>query len=135
MEVEKTNLLISRERQRVLQKEAETASKVAVIAAERDAAVARIMSSVSVLEKEGEQRVEAIANNMTLARKRALADAELFTAQREAEANRLRLTPELLQLELWTQLRAQRKTFFGESVAEALRSPFVNVTALLGSAL
>jgi hypothetical protein len=119
----------------VLQKEAETASKVAVIAAERDAAVARIMSSVSVLEKEGEQRVEAIANNMTLARKRALADAELFTAQREAEANRLRLTPELLQLELWTQLRAQRKTFFGESVAEALRSPFVNVTALLGSAL
>ena len=40
-----------------------------------------------------------ITNQMTTARAKADADAELYRANKEAEANRARLTPEFIQYE------------------------------------
>jgi len=51
---------------------------------------------------------------LAAARAHAAADAELYRATREAEANRLRLTPELLQLEAVRALANNTKVFWGE---------------------
>ena len=72
----------------------------------------------------------AIANEMTAARARADADAALYTAQQEAEANRQRLTPEFLQLEAARALANNTKIFWGEK----LPSLYADGVALLGSA-
>ena len=44
-------------------------------------------------------QVAEITNQMTTARAKADADAELYRANKEAEANRARLTPEFIQYE------------------------------------
>ena len=55
MESEKTKLLISTQRQRVVEKEAETERKKAVIEAEKEAHVAKIQFERMIMEKEMEQ--------------------------------------------------------------------------------
>ena len=57
MEAEKTQLLISNARQKVVEKEAETARKKAVIEAEKEAHVAQIQYQRKILEKESIQKV------------------------------------------------------------------------------
>ena len=47
---------------------------------------------------------------------KAEADAEFYRAQKEAEANRMRLTPELLQLETVRALANNTKIYFGDSI-------------------
>lgn len=47
-------------------------------------------------------------------RAKADADAELYRASKEAEANRIRLTPELLQLEAVRALANNTKVFWGD---------------------
>merc|ERR1712133_189502 len=96
MEAEKTKLLISTQRQKVVEKEAETERKKAVIEAEKAAQVAKIKYEQNILEKEAMQKMETITDAIHLARKRAHADAEFYTIQKEAESNRLLLTPEYL---------------------------------------
>ena len=51
-EAEKTKLLIAREHQKVVEKDAETARKKAVIEAEKEAQVAKINFEQKVMEKE-----------------------------------------------------------------------------------
>merc|ERR1719264_984348 len=56
MEAEKTKLLISTQRQKVIEKDAETERKKAVIEAEKEAMVAKIKYGQNILEKESLQR-------------------------------------------------------------------------------
>lgn len=97
MEAEKTKLLIATQRQKVVEKEAETERKRAVIEAEKEAAVAQIHLNQKVVQKESEKKQSEIMDSMHSARLRAAADAEFYTLQRQAEANKLRLTPEFLE--------------------------------------
>ena len=53
---------------------------------------------------------------MVAARSMAAADAELYRATKEAEANKIRLTPELLQLEAVRALSSNTKVFWGEKL-------------------
>ena len=79
--------------------QAETERKRALIEAQKLADVEAVALQRELKQKENEQKREAIANEMLTARARADADAALYRATQEAEANRVLLTPELLQLD------------------------------------
>ena len=86
-------------------------------------AVNEIELSKRLAEKENEQRLEQIANEMHLAKLKAAADAEFYAATREAEANAQRITPELIQLEAVRALSNNTKVYFGESLPKMFVDP------------
>merc|ERR1719300_780151 len=113
MEAEKTQLLISNARQKVVEKEAETARKKAVIEAEKEAHVARIQYEREVQEKESIRKMEEIEDHIHLAKEKSKTDAEFYKIQKQAEANRLLFTPEYLELKKYGAAAANRKVYFG----------------------
>ncbi|KAA8592937.1 hypothetical protein FQN60_018392 [Etheostoma spectabile] len=88
MESEKTKLLVSQQTQKVVEKEAET------------------------------ERIKAVIDGAFLAQQRARADAEFYTSQRIAEANKLKLTPEYLQLMKYKAIAANSKIYFGNEIPQ-----------------
>ncbi|CAK9207252.1 unnamed protein product [Sphagnum troendelagicum] len=116
MEEERTKVLIAVEKQKVVEKEAETNKKRAVTDAERDAKVSEILMAQRVMEKESTKKQEEIENQIYLARERSLADANFYRVLREAEANKLKLTPEFLELKFIEGIAKNTKMFFGEKI-------------------
>uniref|UniRef100_A0A3B5M7Z9 Band 7 domain-containing protein n=1 Tax=Xiphophorus couchianus TaxID=32473 RepID=A0A3B5M7Z9_9TELE len=118
MESEKTKLLISQQTQKVVEKEAETERIKAVIEAEKVAQVAEIKFGQKIMEKETEKKISEIEDGAFLARQKAKADAEFYTALRVAEANKLKLTPEYLQLMKYKAIAANSKIYFGNDIPQ-----------------
>lgn len=114
IESERTKLAVAEQTQRLVEKQAETERKRALIEAEKAKAVEAVTLERALKQRESEQRLEAIENDMLTARAKAAADAELYRAGKEAEANSLRLTPEVLQLEAVRALANNTKIFWGE---------------------
>merc|ERR1712212_1172334 len=81
MESEKTKLLISTQKQKVIEKDAETERKKAVIEAEKEAHVAKIKYEQNILERESMQKIESITDQMHLAKEKSRADAEFYKIQ------------------------------------------------------
>lgn len=98
MEAEKTKLLISTQKQKVIEKDAETERKKAVIEAEKEAQVAKIKYEQNILEKESMQKMERINDEVHLAKEKSKADAEYYKIQKVAEANKVLLSDEYLEL-------------------------------------
>ncbi|XP_022087543.1 erlin-1-like [Acanthaster planci] len=116
MENEKTKLLIAQQHQKVVEKEAETERKKAVIEAEKQAQVARIHYDQKIMEKESMQKISEIEDATHLAREKAKTDAEFYKSQREAEANQLKLTPEYLEVLKYQAIASNNKIFFGSDI-------------------
>merc|ERR1719412_777335 len=116
MEAEKTKLLISTQRQKVIEKDAETERKKAVIEAEKEAQVAKIRHEQNILEKESLQTMETINDEVHLAKERSRADAEFYKIQKLAEANRLLLTKEYLELKKIEAMSVNNKVYFGPDI-------------------
>ncbi|KAJ8361638.1 hypothetical protein SKAU_G00181630 [Synaphobranchus kaupii] len=116
MEAEKTKLLIMAQTQRVVEKEAETERKKAIIEAQKAAQVAEIHFQQKVMEKETEKRISEIEDAAFVAREKARANAEFYTSAKYAEANRLKLTPEYLQLMKYQAIAANSKIYFGQDI-------------------
>uniref|UniRef100_A0A671Q000 Erlin-1 n=1 Tax=Sinocyclocheilus anshuiensis TaxID=1608454 RepID=A0A671Q000_9TELE len=116
MEAEKTRLLITAQTQKVVEKEAETERKKAIIEAQKMAQVAEIHFQQKVMEKETEKKISEIEDSAFLAREKARADAEYYTAAKFAEANRLKLTPEYLELIKYQAIAANSKIYFGQDI-------------------
>jgi len=116
MEAEKTKLLISTQRQKVVEKEAETERKKAVIEAEKEASVAKIQYERKILEKESMQKMAAIEDQMHLAKEKSQTDAQYYKIKREAESNALLLTKEYLDLRKFEALSTNRKVYFGPDI-------------------
>lgn len=116
MEAEKTKLLIAAQKQKVVEKEAETDRKKALIEAEKAAQVARIHYQQKIMEKETEKRISEIEDAAFLAREKAKADADYYTAQKLADSNKLKLTPEYLELMKYQAIAANSKLYFGDSI-------------------
>mmetsp|Transcript_30857 Transcript_30857/g.46830 ORF Transcript_30857/g.46830 Transcript_30857/m.46830 type:complete len:327 (+) Transcript_30857:94-1074(+) len=116
IEAEKARLQVAEQTQKLIEKEADTQRRKAMIEADKEAQVAKIHLNRTLAEKLNEQRIAQIENEMQLAKVKTEADAELYRATKEAEANRLRLTPELLQLETVRALANNTKVYFGESI-------------------
>ncbi|KAI4328540.1 hypothetical protein L6164_020886 [Bauhinia variegata] len=116
MEEERTKVLIAIEKQRVAEKEAETHKKMAISEAEKNANVSKIIMEQRLLEKDGDRRQQEIENRMYIDREKSLADADFYRATSEAEANRLKLTPEFLELKFIEAIADNTKIFFGDKV-------------------
>lgn len=116
MEAEKTKLLISTQRQRVVEKEAETERKKAVIDAEKDAHVAKIQYEKLIMEKESMQKMAKIEDEMHLAKEKSRTDAESYRIERQALSNKLLFTPEFLELKRYEALSSNQKIYFGPSI-------------------
>jgi Na+-transporting NADH:ubiquinone oxidoreductase subunit NqrF len=71
-------VLIAVEKQKVVEKEAETIKKKAVTEAEKDAKVSEILMSQRVMEKESTKKQQEIENEIYLARERSWADANFY---------------------------------------------------------
>lgn len=116
MEGEKTKLLISTQHQKVVEKDAETERKKAIIEAEKEAQVAKIQFEQKIMEKESLQRMAQIEDEMHLARQKSMSDAEFYQSKRQAEANNLLLTPEYLELKKFQALAQNNKIYYGSSI-------------------
>merc|ERR1712196_457003 len=123
IEAESTKLQVAIQTQRLVEKEAETERKKAIIEAEKQAEVARINLAQELTEKQNQQKMEEIANNMTVAKAKAQADAEFYRASKEAEANRVRITPELIQLEAVRAIANNTKMYFGDKLPSVFLEP------------
>lgn len=116
MELEKTSLMVAANHQLVVEKEAETSRKKAIIDAERVAAVSAISMEQDIMMKGTNQKKSAIADTIWLIQQRSAADALFYRATKESEADKLRLTPQYLALQ---QLRAvvnNSRVFFGSKL-------------------
>merc|ERR1719178_658349 len=116
MEAEKTKLMISTQRQKVIEKDAETDRKKAVIEAEKEAMVAKIRYEQNILEKESFATMEKITDSIHLAKEHTKTDAEFYKIQKQAEANRLLLTPEFLELKKIEAISTNNKVYFGPDI-------------------
>ncbi|XP_063716314.1 erlin-1-like [Symsagittifera roscoffensis] len=116
MEAEKTKLLISVEKQKVVEKEAETERKKAVIEAEKNAQVNEIQWDQKIMQQESERKIAEIQDKAYLASELAKADALLYKAKQESEANNLKLTPQYLELKKYEAIGANSKIYYGADI-------------------
>merc|ERR1740131_718201 len=116
MEAEKTKLLISTQKQKVIEKDAETDRKKAIIEAEKESMVAKIRYEQNILEKESMQKMEAINDNVHLAKEKSRADAEFYKVERSASANKLLLSKEYLELKKIEAMSVNNKVYFGPDI-------------------
>ncbi|KAK9901141.1 hypothetical protein M0R45_002269 [Rubus argutus] len=86
---------------------------MAISEAEKNANVSKILMEQKLMEKDSSRRQEEIENAMYLAREKSLADADFYKVMREAEANKLKLTPQFLELSLLRPLLIIQKSSSG----------------------
>jgi hypothetical protein len=108
--------MITTAHQQVVEKEAETDRRRAVIEAEKIAQVGKIQYEQKILGKESEKRIAEIEAEMHLAKERSLADANKYKAETETESNKLKLTPQYLQWSMYQALSQNTKIYFGNSI-------------------
>eukprot|EP00795_Rhopilema_esculentum_P005419 gene5419-588_t len=116
MEGEKTKLLITNQHQKVVEKEAETERKKAIIEAQKVASVAEIQYKQKIMEKESQQKISQIEDLTHLAKEKALADAHFYKTSRETEANKLKLTPEFLEYVRIQAIASNNKIYYGDKI-------------------
>ncbi|CAF1050522.1 unnamed protein product [Adineta steineri] len=116
MEQEKTQYMITTAHQQVVEKEAETDRRRAIIEAEKLAQVAKIQYEQKILSKESEKKIAEIEAEMHLARERSLADANKYKSDTEAESNKVKLSPEYLQWSMYQAIAQNTKIYFGNSI-------------------
>ncbi|EOY01713.1 SPFH/Band 7/PHB domain-containing membrane-associated protein family [Theobroma cacao] len=107
---------LKNERQKVVEKESETQKKMAISEAEKTATVSKILMEQKLMEKESARRQQEIENQMYIAREKSLADADFYRVMKEAEANKLKLTPEFLELKFIEAIAYNTKIFFGDKI-------------------
>lgn len=123
MENEKTKLLVAIQRQKVVEKDAETERKRAVIEAEKHAQVSKIKKEQEIQEKEASKTMSLIEDQMFKLRQEMKANVEFYSIQKQAEANRLLLTPEYLALKRYDAMYDNTKFYFGPEIPSTLFLP------------
>lgn len=113
---EKTKLMISIQRQKVVEKDAETERKKAIIEAEKNSQVAKIINEQRVMEKESAKTISIIEDDMMFNREKMQADAEYYTKAKMAQANELLLTTQYLELKRYEAIAANSKVYFGQNI-------------------
>jgi hypothetical protein len=126
IESERTRLAVAAETQKLVEKKAEIERNIALIEAEKLAAVEKVELTRKLKQRENEKEMDRIQNEIVVAKATAAADAEFYAKTKEAEANKAMLTPQLLQLEAIRALSNNTKVFWGE------RLPSLYVDSMAG---
>lgn len=109
-------MLISTQHQKVVEKDAETDRKKALIEAEKESQVAKIQYNQKIMEKESLQRMASIEDEMHLAREKSRSDAHFYQMKTQAEANKLLLSREFLELKKYESLSQNAKVYYGQDI-------------------
>lgn len=120
MESEKTQLLISMQHQKVVEKDAETEKKKAIIEAEKKAQVAKIEYEQKVMEKESLQKMAAIEDEIHLAKEKAMADAEFYKRRHEIETNKELYTKEYVEVRKFDAIAQNSKIYYGPDIPKMM---------------
>jgi len=120
MEAEKTKLLIAMQHQKVVEKDAETEKKRAIIEAEKEAQVAKIQYEQKVMEKESLQRIALIEDEMHVARQKSISDAEYYKHNLTAAINKMMHTKEFIEIKKYEALKENSKVYFGPDIPKML---------------
>jgi len=120
MEAEKTKLLIAIQRQKVVEKEAETERKRAIIQAEKEAKIAEIKNQQQIDAQLAAKEIQRIEDEIAKNRQMSAADAQFYTAQKIAEGNSLKFTPEYLELQKYQHLGSTTKIYFGPDIPSTI---------------
>ncbi|VEL08051.1 unnamed protein product [Protopolystoma xenopodis] len=118
IEAEKTKLLIAMQKQKVIEMEAETERRRARIEAEKQAEVEQIEWRARIEAQRNQLSVSSLEDEAKVARARAEADSELYHAQKQAEADQARLTPQYLELAKFQAMSANAKIYFTSGGAD-----------------
>ncbi|XP_050424270.1 erlin-2-like [Adelges cooleyi] len=116
MEAEKTKLLIATQRQKVVEKEAETERKRAIIEAEKQAQVSKIEFEQKILEKESIKQISLIEDMIHFEKEKSAADAEFYKKKKEAEANQLLFTNAFMEIKRIESLGNNTKFYYGPDI-------------------
>ncbi len=108
--------MISVQRQKVVEKDAETDRKKAIIEAEKNQQVAKITFDQKIMEKESLKKMSIIEDEMFFNREKMRADAEFYTKEKLSDGNRLLLTKEYLQLKRYESIAQSSKIYFGPDI-------------------
>ncbi|CAJ0569194.1 unnamed protein product, partial [Mesorhabditis spiculigera] len=119
MEAEKTKLLVAVEHQKVVEKEAETDRKRAIIEAEKKAQVAAVEHKRFIAEKEMQKTVQKLEDEIHTAKEKANADAAFYNAQKQAEGNAKLLSPQFIELKKIDAIKENNKIYYGDSIPKA----------------
>jgi len=126
MEGEKTQLLITIQHQKVVEKEAETERKKAIIEAEKVASVAKIQFEQKIMEKESEKKIADIEVQMHVNKEKSLADAAYYKALKETESNKAKLSEDYLTLMRYEAIAKNTKIYFGNSIPQMFSENALN---------
>ena len=116
MEAEKTKLMIETQRQKVVEKNAETERKRATIQAQQEKDVSAIEMSKHLATQKAQQEIATMKNEMHLAEQKSIADAKRYQTKMEAEANRELLTQEYIELRRAMSIANNTKIYFGSDI-------------------
>ncbi|KAI5088088.1 erlin-2 precursor [Silurus meridionalis] len=109
METERTKLLIAAQTQKVVEKEAETERKRALIEAEKFAQVSKIKFEQKVMEKETEKKISEIEGTYHM-------NPPATPPSAPPSAWQKKLTPEYLQMMRHKAIAANSKIYFGSEI-------------------
>ncbi|CAJ0935895.1 unnamed protein product, partial [Mesorhabditis belari] len=132
MEAEKTKLLVAVEHQRVVEKEAETDRKRALIEAEKKSQVAAVEYKQVIAQKEAQKTVNKLEDEIHIAKEKANADASFYKAQKQAEANAKLLSPQFLDLKKIEAIKENNKIYYGDSIPKARITRTISVSKVHG---
>lgn len=127
IENERTKIKVANETLLLVQKQAETDRAKAIIEAEKAAAVEEIRLKMLILQKENEKSLASIQNEILLEKTKADADAKFYSITREADANKMLITPEFLQLESVRAISNNTKIYFGEKIPQMYSPSFERI--------
>jgi len=112
VKVQWTEQLVATQQQKTEKIKKETESIKAILDAERERDVLEIDIEKQLLEKEGEQKRNAIQNQIIKDREQNLANITAYAKEKAAEANKLLFTDEYIKLEVAKSLSNNTKFYF-----------------------
>ena len=124
VKVQWTEQLVATQQQKTEAIKKETEKIRAIADAERNKAVLEIKIQEKIIEKEGDANISLINNEILRVQEENIAKIEKFKLEKRAEANKLLLTKEYIQLNVAQSLSNNTKYFFSgeESILGSLLS-------------
>ena len=116
IEVERTAMLVAKQKHEVVEAEAMTEQRRRTIESETDLKMSKLENERQLALKENEQKIGDLENAMQLAKMKAQTDAETYHEVSYAEAMTKKLTPEFLQLKAIEAMANNTKTYFGNNL-------------------
>ena len=134
MEAEKTKLMIETQRQKVVEKNAETERKKATIQAQQEKDVSAIEMSKQLATQKAQQEIATMKNEMHLAKQKSISDAIRYKTKMEAEANHELLTAEYIELQRAMSIANNTKIYFGTDIPSMFLGGGESSSSSIGSA-